>query len=61
MLIAPDYSQIEIFIIEDNRNLPDHNLQHLINGDFEAEIQKLRAEAKPFFEYIGLDSANSKM
>jgi len=58
---APDYSTFEILIFEGGRNLAEHYLQSLIDGDFDTEIQNLRAEAKPMFEYIGLNSANSKL
>lgn len=60
-ILNKDYSQIEILIIRDGRNLISHYYQHLIDGHFDTEIQKMRAEARPFFEYIGLDSANSKL
>lgn len=58
---SPDYSTFEILIFEGGRNLAEHYLQSLIDGNFDAEIQTLRAEAKPLFEYTGLNSANSKM
>lgn len=60
-IINKDYSQIEILILPDGRNLISHYYQHLIDGYFDTELQRLRAEAKPFFEYIGLNSANSKL
>lgn len=60
-IVNKDYSQIEILIIADGRNLINHYYQHLIDGNFETEIHKLRSEAKPFFNYIGIESANSKL
>ena len=60
-ILNKDYSQIEIFIIPDGRNLISHYYQHLIDGFFDIEIQRLRADSKPFYLYIGLDSANSKL
>ncbi len=60
-IINKDYTQIEILILPDARNLISHYYQHLIDGYFDAEIQLLRAEAKPYFAYIGLNSANSKL
>ena len=60
-IVNKDYSQIEILILPDGRNLISHYYQHLIDGYFDTELQRLRAEAKPFFEYIGLESANSKL
>ena len=49
-------TEIEILILPDGRNLISHYYQHLIDGYFDAEIQRLRAEAKPIFEYIGLNA-----
>lgn len=60
-IVNKDYTQIEIFIIVDGRNLITHYYQHLIDGFFDLQIQKLRAEAKAFYLYLGLDSANSKL
>ncbi|MCZ2101283.1 MAG: hypothetical protein LC107_07080 [Chitinophagales bacterium] len=56
-----DYTQIEVLIISDGRNLISHYYQHLIDGYFDGEIQRLRADAKPFYEYIGFENANSKL
>lgn len=58
---SPDYTTIEIFVFEGGRNLAEHYLQSLIDGDFDAEIQKLRDEAKPLFDYSGFNSPNSKL
>lgn len=58
---APDYTTIEIIVFEGGRNLAEHYLQSLIDGDFDTEIQKLRDEAKPLFIYIGFQYPNSKM
>jgi len=60
-IVNKDYTEIEILILPDGRNLISHYYQHLIDGYFDAEIQRLRAEAKPYFEYIGFESANSKL
>jgi hypothetical protein len=60
ILTNKEYSFFEILIIEGGRNLAEHYFQDLINGAFDSEIEKLRAEAKPFFNYFG-QSANSKM
>jgi hypothetical protein len=53
MIIAPDYSQIEILIVEDGKNFAEPYLQNLIDGVFDEEIEGLRKAAKPMFEYIG--------
>lgn len=60
-IVNKDYTQIEVLILPDSRNLISHYYQHLIDGFFDTAIQKLRAEAKPYFEYTGLESANSKL
>jgi hypothetical protein len=60
-IVNKDYTQIEILILADGRNLISHYYQHLIDGFFDAEIQRLRLEAKPYFEYMGFESANSKL
>jgi hypothetical protein len=61
ILTDNEYSFFEILVIEGGRNLAEHYLQLLIDGNFDTEIQKLRVEAKPYFEYIGFESANSKL
>lgn len=52
-IVNKDYTQIEILIISDGRNLISHYYQHLIDGGFDTEIELFRNEAKPFHEYIG--------
>lgn len=53
-IVNKDYTEIEVLVLQDGRNLISHYYQHLIDGFFDAEIQRLRTEAKPFFNYIGL-------
>jgi hypothetical protein len=60
-IINKDYTQIEVLILADGRNLISHYYQHLIDGYFDTEIQRLRLEARPYFEYIGFESAYSKL
>jgi hypothetical protein len=60
-IVNKDYTQIEVLILPDGRNLISHYYQHLIDGYFDTEIQRLRAEAKPYFDYIGFESTNSKL
>ncbi len=60
-IVNKDYTEIEILILTDGRNLISHYYQHLIDGYFDAEIQRLRSEAKPYFEYIGFECPNSKL
>jgi hypothetical protein len=56
MLTDVEYTFFEIMVIEGGRNLAEHYLQLLIEGNFDTEILKLRVEAKPIFEYIGLNA-----
>jgi hypothetical protein len=56
-IVNKDYTEIEILILPDGRNLINHYYQQLIDGYFDAEIQKLRAEAKPCFNYMNFESA----
>jgi len=53
-IMNKDYSQIELLIIPDGRNLISSYYQKMIDGGFESEIIKLREQAKPFFRYEGL-------
>jgi hypothetical protein len=58
-IINKDYTEIEVLILVDARNHISSYYQHLIDGFFDTEIQRLRAAAKPFYSYIGLDSVYS--
>jgi hypothetical protein len=51
-LINKDYSEIEIFIIKDGRNLISSYYHKMIDGGFTDEIQMLREQAKPFHNYL---------
>lgn len=54
LFMSEDYNHIEIFIVEDGRNLAECYLQNLIDGSFDTEIFRLRSEAKPMYNYNGL-------
>ncbi len=54
-IVNKDYTEIEILIIVDGRNLLNYYYQNLIDGNFETELNELRANAKPFYNYIGLN------
>ncbi|HMS29269.1 MAG TPA: hypothetical protein PKD32_05430 [Saprospiraceae bacterium] len=56
ILTDKEYTYFEILVIEQGRNLAEHYLQLLIEGNFDTEIQKMRVEAKPIFEYVGLNA-----
>ncbi len=46
-----DLSQIEILVIKGGRNLITEAFQRLLDGDFDSELEKLRAEASVFYNY----------
>lgn len=50
-LINSDYTIIELFIIQNGRNLIGSYYQKMIDGHFEDEIKELRIQAKQFFYY----------
>ena len=56
ILTDKEYTYFEILVVAGGRNLAEHHLQLLIDGYYEAEIQKLRMEAKPIFNYEGLNA-----
>ncbi len=53
-LMNSDYSEIEILIIPDGRNLISSFYQKMIDGGFDEEIGELRKQAKLFHQYEGL-------
>ena len=53
-LINKDYSEIELLIIPDGRNLISSYYQKLIDGGFDDELKNLRQQAKDFYKYEGL-------
>jgi hypothetical protein len=50
-LINKDYSEIELLIITDGRNLISSYYQKLIDGGFDDELRQLRQQAEIFYEY----------
>jgi hypothetical protein len=50
-LINKDYSEIELLIIPDGRNLIGSYYQKMIDGGFDDELIKLRKQAKTFYQY----------
>jgi hypothetical protein len=50
-LMNKDYSEIEILVIPDGRNLISSYYQKLIDGGFDDDIQVLRQQAKTFYHY----------
>ncbi len=55
-ILNRDYTEIELLIIVDGRNLISSYYQQLIDGSFDAEVKELRKAAKPYFKYTGLNS-----
>ena len=53
-LINKDYTEIELLIIPDGRNLISSYYQKMIDGGFDDEVRQLRQEAKIFYQYDGL-------
>ncbi len=53
-LINKDYSEIELFVIPDGRNLISSYYQKMIDGGFDDEVRELRKQAKIFYQYDGL-------
>jgi len=53
-LLNSDYSEIEMLIIGDGRNLITSYYQKMIDGGFDVEVEALRKQARPFFNYAGL-------
>lgn len=53
-LINKNYSEIELLIIPDGRNLISSYYQKLIDGGYDDELASLRKEAKKFYKYEGL-------
>ena len=50
-LINKDYSEIELLIIPDGRNLISSYYQKMIDGGFDDELKQLRQQAKIFYQY----------
>lgn len=50
-LINKDYSEIELLIIPDGRNLISSYYQKLIDGGFDDEVRELRQGTKVFYQY----------
>jgi len=53
-LINKDYSEMELLIIPDGRNLISSYYQKMIDGGFDDEVRQLRQQAKVFYQYSGL-------
>lgn len=49
-----DYSEIELLIIPDGRNLISSYYQKFIDGGFDDDFRQLRLQARPFYQYDGI-------
>jgi hypothetical protein len=52
-LVNKDYSEIELLIIPDGRNLISSYYHKLIDGGFDDEVRQLRQQSKTFYNYSG--------
>lgn len=50
-LTDADLTKVEVLVIANGRNLAGAYYQRLIDGELDSELEQLRAQAKPFFEY----------
>lgn len=46
-----DLSSIEVLVVLNSRNLVSGYYQRLIDGDLDRQLQQLREQAQPFFDY----------
>jgi hypothetical protein len=53
-IMNSDYTEIEILIIPDGRNIISSYYQKMIDGGFDDEVRQLRLQAKIFYQYDGL-------
>jgi hypothetical protein len=47
-----EFSQIEVFVLPNLRNIAESLFDKFLDGDFDQEIEKMRAIAKPYFNYL---------
>lgn len=50
-LVNTDYTEIEVLVIPDGRNLISSYYQKMIDGGFDDELKILREQARPFYRY----------
>jgi hypothetical protein len=53
--VNADYSRIELLIVVGERHHISYHYQRLTEGEYEGEIEAIRAGTKLFYPYIGLD------
>jgi hypothetical protein len=56
-LINSDFSEIEVLILPNCAHIIELLFQQLLDGNFDEQIELMRRQAKPFFNY---SSPNSK-
>ncbi len=50
-LVNDDYTVIEMFVLPNTARIVQSQFDRFLDGGFDAEIERLRAEAKPFFDH----------
>ena len=50
-IVNKEYTEIELLVIKDAKGFASDYLQLLCNGELDAQIEALRMNAKPFFDY----------
>jgi hypothetical protein len=50
-IVNKDFTEIEILVFQNCKNVASEYLQALIKGEFDNEIVRLRNEAQPFYNY----------
>jgi hypothetical protein len=51
IIMDDDRSELELIVIPDSRNMISSHYSLLLDGELDGEIDHLRMEAKPFYEY----------
>lgn len=55
-IVNKDYSEIELLVIPDGRNLIHSYYQKMIDGGYDDMVKALRGQSKPFYRYDGIIS-----
>jgi hypothetical protein len=50
-IVNKEFTEIELLVIKDSKGFASDYLQLLCNGELDAQIEELRMNAKPFFDY----------
>lgn len=55
-ILSNDFSEIEVLILPSCAHLIELLFQQLLDGSFEEQIESMRSQAKPFFNYMPANS-----